>query len=314
MSALKTAKTVTLASPDSSFVALIQPAGAALGQLSLNGEVIAGTPTGQANYGFAGAVMAPWANRLADGRYQFGGATFQNPIDEPAYQTALHGLVFNREFEIVQQTNNEVEFEIKLGKDSGYPFESVLRVWYELTDFGLISGLEFTNLGNQQIPLTTGFHPYFAFDDGDAVSIGAERVVISNSRLLPEANLKSEELVGKQNAVELDLATLNLDNCFENLIVEENGWHYSTILRNAKGWSVQVGQSPEFERCMVYTMHKSPITAKPERWVAIEPQAGAANAFNSGEGLVLVEPGGQFAAEWSISVDVFNSSMEEQEL
>lgn len=311
MSALKTAKTVTLVSPDSSFSALIQPTGAALGQLSLNGEVIAGTPTGQANYGFAGAVMAPWANRLADGRFVFSGSVYQNPIDEPAYQTALHGLVFNREFEMVQQTNHEVEFEIKLGKDSGYPFESTLRVWYELTDFGLISGLEFMNLGKQQIPLTTGFHPYFAFDDGDAVSIGAERVVISDSRLLPKTNLKSEDLVGKQNAVELDLTTLNLDNCFENLIVEENGWHYSTVNRKAHGWSVQVGQSPEFERCMVYTMHKSPITAEPERWIAIEPQAGAANALNSGDGLVWVDPGGQFAAEWSVSVEIQNESIEQ---
>ncbi len=311
MSALKTAKTVTLVSPDSSFLALIQQTGAALGQLCLNGEVIAGTPTGQANYGFAGAVMAPWANRLADGRYVFGSSTYQNPIDEPAYQTALHGLVFNREFEIVQQTTNEIEFEIKLGEDPGYPFESTLRAWYELTDFGLISGLEFTNLGYQQIPLTTGFHPYFAFDSGDEVSIGAEHVVISNSRLLPQANVKSEELVGKQNAVELDLSTLNLDNCFENLIVEENGWHYSTLNRKRHGWLVQVGQSAEFERCMVYTMHKSPITAEPERWIAIEPQAGAANAFNSGEGLVWVDPGGQFAAEWSVSVEIQDESIEQ---
>lgn len=303
MSALKTPQTVTLQSSDGKFQALLQPTGAALAELTYAGKVIVGTPTGRPNYGFAGAVMAPWANRLAAGRYEFFGIEYQNPVDEPAYNTALHGLVFNRTFTVLKASSEEVEFEIQLGADEGYPFSSRLKVWYELTDFGLISGLEFTNDSNQPIPLTAGFHPYFAFDHPDLINLSARKVTVSNERLLPSKSVKAEVFTGKPAANQLELETLNLDNCFDELITEETGWHYTVIDRQELQLLVQIGQSPEFERCMIYTMHKSPITGQPERWVAVEPQAGAADAFNSGQGLVVLESGQTFAAEWSISVE-----------
>src|SRR5918911_1406065 len=43
--------------------------------------------------GGAGQVLAPWPNRVRDGRYTFCGTAHQLPLDEPERANAIHGLV-----------------------------------------------------------------------------------------------------------------------------------------------------------------------------------------------------------------------------
>ena len=40
-----------------------------------------------------GQVLAPWPNRLTDGRYQYGGHEVEAPLNEPSRHCAIHGLV-----------------------------------------------------------------------------------------------------------------------------------------------------------------------------------------------------------------------------
>ncbi len=40
-----------------------------------------------------GQVLAPWPNRLEDGRYEFDGRRYQLPLNEPERRNAIHGLV-----------------------------------------------------------------------------------------------------------------------------------------------------------------------------------------------------------------------------
>ncbi|MBO0693736.1 MAG: hypothetical protein J2P58_12615, partial [Acidimicrobiaceae bacterium] len=40
-----------------------------------------------------GQVLAPWANRLADGRFEWQGQALQVPLTEPEHHNAIHGLV-----------------------------------------------------------------------------------------------------------------------------------------------------------------------------------------------------------------------------
>src|SRR5580692_10732128 len=43
--------------------------------------------------GAHGAVLLPWPNRLADGRYEFEGERHQLALTEPAKRNAIHGLL-----------------------------------------------------------------------------------------------------------------------------------------------------------------------------------------------------------------------------
>ena len=40
-----------------------------------------------------GQVLVPWPNRIAEGRYEFGGRDHQLPLNEPETGSAIHGLV-----------------------------------------------------------------------------------------------------------------------------------------------------------------------------------------------------------------------------
>src|SRR4051812_22319515 len=43
--------------------------------------------------GGRGQVLAPWPNRLSQGRYSFGGRHAKVPLNEPEHSNAIHGLV-----------------------------------------------------------------------------------------------------------------------------------------------------------------------------------------------------------------------------
>src|SRR5665647_3040390 len=48
-----------------------------------------------------GALLAPWPNRLRDGRYAYAGTEYQVDISEPPTNTALHGLVMWQRWQVV---------------------------------------------------------------------------------------------------------------------------------------------------------------------------------------------------------------------
>src|SRR5512139_1869627 len=56
-------------------------------------EVVTGHPVEEMSTGSAGQVLAPWPNRIRDGRYTFAGEPQQLTLTEPARHNAIHGLV-----------------------------------------------------------------------------------------------------------------------------------------------------------------------------------------------------------------------------
>ena len=85
---------------------------------------------------FAGAVLAPWQNRLNNGEWvDPSGKTLRNPINEIGLGNALHGLVFDAELSVKEQETNSIIFEHLIGESAGYPFKVNLEIAYELTEF-----------------------------------------------------------------------------------------------------------------------------------------------------------------------------------
>jgi aldose 1-epimerase len=64
---------------------------------------------------YAGVVMAPWSGRVAGGAWVHpDGRKFQLPVNEPARNNALHGLVFDKEFVVARSTESSVELSIEI--------------------------------------------------------------------------------------------------------------------------------------------------------------------------------------------------------
>ena len=52
--------------------------------------------------GFRGATLAPWPNRVVDGRYAFAGEEYRLSLTEPRRGHALHGLVAWLDFAVAE--------------------------------------------------------------------------------------------------------------------------------------------------------------------------------------------------------------------
>ncbi len=66
--------------------------------------------------------MAPWPNRIGDGRYTWDGQEIQAPINEVERNTALHGGVVSfQTFEAVSEQADVLELRTEIFASPGYP-------------------------------------------------------------------------------------------------------------------------------------------------------------------------------------------------
>ena len=126
---------ITLTESSTGSSAVVSPVGASLLELTLSGnKVIEQAAAGRPEL-YAGVVMAPWSGRISDGKWiDETGAEKSLPINEPSRNNALHGLVYNKSFEVKKSTASSVELVIDIPATDGYPYALRLAVSYELED------------------------------------------------------------------------------------------------------------------------------------------------------------------------------------
>ena len=242
-----------------------------------------------------GQLLVPWPNRIEDGSYEFGGRTYQLPLNEPARANAIHGLVRWSHWSIAERAADRVAFKHVLYPQPGYPFALELRVEYSLSDDGLAVRTEATNAGSETAPYGAGSHPYLAVDqdvvDGVELRVPAATVLIADERGLPvsSAAVAAEGLDFREAK---SIGPTKLDHCFTD--VERDGDGRAEVrLGTTTLWADE-----SYPYLMIVTGDPLPDVAR--RSVAVEPMTCAANAFRSGEGLIRLEPGQVHAASWGI--------------
>jgi aldose 1-epimerase len=129
-----------------------------------------------------GQVLAPWPNRLADGRYEWDGEELQLPLTEVSTGSAIHGLVRWASWRPAEVEESRVALEHVLHPQPGYPFTLRLRVEYTLREHGLRVRSSAENLGSRAAPFGIGHHPYL-LGPSDELSLDGEPV---GSRQLDE--------------------------------------------------------------------------------------------------------------------------------
>jgi glucose-6-phosphate 1-epimerase len=83
-----------------------------------------------------------------------------------------HGYGRQVEWEIVTQSDTNVALSLSHGVDGYESLTSELR--YELRDNGMNMELVVENTGQTDLPLSPGFHPYFATTDAQEVNINGQ--------------------------------------------------------------------------------------------------------------------------------------------
>ena len=306
--------TIELACDEST--AAISPIGASLVRFSVGDRPIV-VPMNA----FDGAVLAPWPNRIDGGRFDFAGDSHQLPITEPERNTALHGLVADVEWSVVERTESTVSLKYALEPTEGYPFEFSLQVDFELAEAELRMRARALNTGSAPAPFGFGFHPWLSGGAGELVDeaqlvIPAAHWNETNERLIPTgvrpfddgtavpADHVSDDsacMVCKDfRALRLICGTV-LDDAFGQPRRGDDGWSRAR-LKGTDLREVVVGMGPGFRTWQACTGDGLDEDLA-RRAIAIEPMTCPPNAFAAGEAGVdfdVVAPGDELVVEWSI--------------
>jgi aldose 1-epimerase len=294
---------ITLTDKATGSSALISPVGASLLALELSENKIIEKVSAEAGEFYSGVVMAPWSSRLEGGKYELpDGRSLQVPINEPARNNALHGLVYNQAFEIKRSTDAAVELMLEIREPEGYPFHLKLAVSYELEQGELFVSFAVRNHGTEKAPFGIGFHPYLStsWAKGPVLIQSAARSVLTlNENMvatgqIPTASTPKDLSVGRQ------VIAAGIDDDYTDL--EFRKGIATTKLLTEAGTGVEVWQEDIFKHSVIYTTDSFETEAGVITAVAIEPSTSEVNAFNSKQDLIWLEPNQTRSGSWGIKL------------
>lgn len=283
------------------WAATVVEVGGGLRILSRHGNaILEGYGSEEMASGGRGQPLIPWPNRMAGGTYAFDGRTMQAPLSEPAAGNAIHGLVRWSNWRVAGSEPSACVMALRLNPQPAYPFALDLRLAYALGDDGLSVTLTALNAGTGPLPLGAGFHPYLQAGtplvDDLRLTMPAATWLPADARGIP---------TGERRPVEdpLDFRAGRavggavLDHCFTDLTRDVDG--RARVRLQGPASTTTLWMDENFGHVMVFTGD----TLSPDRrrrGLAVEPMTCAPDAFNSGDGLRVLQPGQELVARWGL--------------
>jgi aldose 1-epimerase len=250
----------------------------------------------------AGQLLAPWPNRVDDGSYSFGGATYQLALSEQARSNAIHGLTRWYSWARAAHEPSEATLRCILLGQQGYPFTVQIDTTYRLdAGSGLHVSVTATNKGTRPAPWGTGQHPYLtvaglAVDDAE-LTLPADRWLPVDNRGIPSG--PPQEVTGTEFDFRAPhtVGATQLDHALTGLCRDPDGlaWVRLEAADARTGLWVDAG----YRWLQVFT--GDPLEPGLRRAaLAVEPMTCPPNAFASGEDLIVIKPGESVTSRWGI--------------
>ena len=270
------------------------------------GDIVDGYGADEECDGSRGQLLLPWPNRIADATYRFEGEEFRLPVTEPRTGCAIHGLTRAMPWRRIDASSQQVTLALDLPPQDGYPFRLGLSATYSLGGDGLTVCVTATNQGDQACPYGAGAHPYIRLaGDGlidDAwLHIPAEAVLESDARGIPIGAELPVEGTAFDFRNPRRLGSLVLDTAFARLHGDDDGTTRIALTTPGGQDGVLVWMDATHRYAMVYSGDTLGNMARRRRGLAVEPMTCAPDAFNSGAGLIVLQPGEVHTSNWGIA-------------
>jgi aldose 1-epimerase len=266
-------------------------------------DVVAGFGPTEWSHGGRGQVLAPWPNRLGDGRYTFRGTEAQAPLDEPSRGNAIHGLVRWTPWQMVSRAQNRVTLAFPIRPTPGYPFSLHLALEYRLGREGLSVVADAENRSDVDVPFGLGFHPYLTLGtstvDQIRLTIPAGRRLTTDDRGLPTGSVGVAGSEFDFSAGRL-VGVTRLDTGFTELRRDADGRVRVALDHPDGDRGVTLWADERFGHLMVYTGDTLDRSAR-RRSLAVEPMTCPPDALRSGTDLVVLSPGSRWTGSWGIT-------------
>jgi aldose 1-epimerase len=291
------------------YEAVVASVGASLRALTADGrDLVVPFDADQVRPGFRGATLAPWPNRVVDGRYAFAGVEYELALTEPARGQALHGLLAWTDYAATDKGPSHVTLTATIEPQVGYPWRVVVETTYSLDADGLTQSVRARNDSATPAPWGTGPHPYLvagagAVDDWMLQLPASQVLEVTPDRLSP-TDLSPVDI----DADRFDfrdarrIGTVEIDHAFTGLTSA------AVRVTSADGSGVELTWDEACRWVQIHTADQPEGAVSPAHRIglAVEPMTCAPDAFNAGcyafdTGLTVVAPGEWSpAASWSL--------------
>jgi aldose 1-epimerase len=264
-------------------------------------EVVDGYAEDELPPGGAGQLLAPWPNRLRDGRYAWQGHTYQLGLSEPPNHNAIHGLVRFLPWQPVSVSDSAVTLSCLLPPHAGYPWWLELTTTWSFGAAGLEAAHTATNLSDSAAPFGLGAHPYVVLPgtrvDDVVLTIPADRRLIVDGRKLP---IGAKPVAGTEWDFSQGrrIGAAQLDTAFGG---DVPGGGSAVALSTMDGTrQVLVWADASFRWWQAFT-GDALAPPRTRRAVAVEPMTCPPDAYHSGRDLITLEPGEPWVGRWGIT-------------
>lgn len=268
-------------------------------------RVLDGYGADEVAFGAYGQALVPWPNRLAGGRYEFQGKTYQLALTEPAKQNAIHGLArwMNWNVETVERSRGILSLVIH--PQAGYPFALQVSIEYAVSPSGVSVTTTARNVGGSALPYANGFHPYLTVGssqvDSCLLTIPAGTCLPTDERGIPTGR---ESVEGSRLDFRKphEIGSLHLDTGYADLIRGEDGMARVELREPDGSRAISLWMDRSYTYVMAFTGDTLDDQSRRRRSLGVEPMTAAPNAFQSGEGLCVLRPGEATTSAWGIDI------------
>jgi aldose 1-epimerase len=234
-------------------------------------------------YATAGFPLVPYSNRIGHGGFEWRGQHVTLARNFPPEPHAIHGVGFERPWQVQARSSDSVLMTLKHRPDAGWPWAFDARQRITLTDDLLILEFDAVNLESQAVPLAFGHHPYFP-RHGALLTFHAQGVWLADTDGLPCELVKPAGQLdfSKESAVE----NADIDHCF-------TGWKGLAIIAwPEKAQALGIAASRELSSAVVYIRRELDAFC----FEPVPHMNNALNRIDPESAMPVIEPGESFEA------------------
>jgi aldose 1-epimerase len=220
-------------------------------------------PTDLANF-----PLLPYSNRIAHGRFQVGGRTYEVPRNFAGFEHPLHGVGWLRPWLVLDQQSDRCVMRLVHTGDADWPCAFTALQEIALTESGLELRLDLINSGDTAMPYGMGQHPYVRRPAGTRIFASVAGVWLSDEQQLPTHRVPLPAQWNLPQGRVFD--SCFVDHCFDGLSGDVR-------VEWPDGSGLRISSSPAMPFLHLYSV--------PERdFVCVEPVSQRPNAFNAAAG------------------------------
>ena len=271
---------------------LLPQVGGAVSRFCVAGrDVLRRAPAGTTDVLATGCFpLVPFANRIAHGRFVFGGEAVHLPRNFGEHPHTLHGQGWQSAWQVLSQSASEAVLGFEHAADA-WPWDYTARQSFALLPDALRIGLDVTNRSARIMPVSLGLHPYFVVTPQTRLRASVEGVWLSDDTCIPTERAGPAHFLDLANGAAVADASF-VDHCHV-------GWTGSaTIAQPELARTLELTASPELDFLHCYIPQRT-------GFFCVEPVSAMPDAFHraaASGGLRALEPGTTLAVSMTVRV------------